>query len=86
MPNLFDIVAPAAAERFDTLLARPGVRIERIVSAGHVSPPGCWYDQGGDEWVAVVEGAAMVEFAGMASVGAASSITPRAREIGMAKP
>ena len=28
-----------------------GLRIERIVSEGHVSPEGFWYDQDEPEWV-----------------------------------
>ena len=63
---LDDIPAQLAAERFDELLARPGVRIERIVSTGHVSPPGSWYDQDWDEWILLVQGAAMLEIEGRA--------------------
>ncbi len=55
---LADIPASLPAERFDALLARPGVRIERIVSTGQASPPGFWYDQPQDEWVCVIAGAA----------------------------
>ncbi len=44
------------------LLAGPGVRIERIVSAGHASPPGFWYDQPHMEWVALLAGAARLRF------------------------
>lgn len=59
MANLFeDIPGKAAEERFDTLLARPGLRIERIVSTGQASPPGFWYDQPQDEWVVVLSGRA----------------------------
>ena len=57
---LSDIPARLDAERFDTLLARPGVRIERIVSTGQASAPGFWYDQPQDEWVCVIAGAAAV--------------------------
>jgi hypothetical protein len=33
-----------------TVLARDGVvRVERIVSRGHTSPPGFWYDQDEEE-------------------------------------
>ncbi len=32
-------------ERIDELVASPGLRVERIVSTGHASPPGFWYDQ-----------------------------------------
>ena len=38
------------------LLTRPGLRIERIVSSGQVSPD--WYDQDQDEWVLLLEGGA----------------------------
>jgi len=47
-----------AAERFEDLLRRPGVRIERIVSHGHTTPPDQPYVQAWDEWVLVLEGAA----------------------------
>lgn len=49
-------------ERFDTLLDRPGVRIERIVSTGQASPPGFWYDQPDDEWVILLSGSAGLRF------------------------
>src|SRR3954469_6667003 len=32
-------------ERIDELVTSPGLRIERIASTGHASPPGFWYDQ-----------------------------------------
>jgi cupin 2 domain-containing protein len=54
---------PDAAERVDTLLTRPGLRIERIVSRGEASPPGFWYDQPKAEWVLVLAGAARLRFA-----------------------
>ncbi len=43
-------------EDFQELLARSGVRMERIVSRGQVSPEGFWYDQPLDEWVLVLRG------------------------------
>ena len=59
---LADIPQPGSAEAFDTLLAQPGLRIERIVSHGHASPPGFWYDQTEDEWVMVLRGNAAIGF------------------------
>lgn len=50
-------------EQFSELLRRPGLRIERIVSTGHASPPGFWYDQPAGEWVMVIAGEAILEFA-----------------------
>jgi len=55
-------MAPEAAERLDTLLARPGLRIERIVSTGQASPPGFWYEQAEAEWVLLVSGEALLRF------------------------
>jgi cupin 2 domain-containing protein len=53
-----------AGEQVEVLLRAEGVRIERIVSRGHCSPPGFWYDQHEHEWVIVIEGAAELEFGG----------------------
>lgn len=56
---LRDLPAGAeAAERFEELLGRPGVRIERIVSSGQSTPPSVWMDQAWDEWVLLVAGRA----------------------------
>jgi len=56
---------PAAgpAEHLQVLLARPGLRVERIISDGQVSPPGFWYEQPEDEWVLVLQGAGSIEYA-----------------------
>jgi cupin 2 domain-containing protein len=51
-------------EQTDALLFAPHIRIERIVSRGHSSPPGFWYDQDKPEWVIVLAGAAGVLFDG----------------------
>jgi len=55
--------AQLATEQFAELLARPGLRIERIVSTGHSSPPDFWYDQPGGEWVLLLHGEALLRFA-----------------------
>ncbi len=49
-------------ELLQTLLERPGIRIERIVSRGHASPSDFWYDQEEHEWVLLLQGAARVQF------------------------
>lgn len=57
--NLFDQVPPTVPhELTDILVDARHVRIERIVSYGHASPEGVWYDQAEDEFVLVVQGAA----------------------------
>ena len=62
--NLLDTLPPpGGGESFDILFARAGTRIERIVSHGHASPPGFWYDQAQAEWVIVVQGEAVLAFA-----------------------
>jgi cupin 2 domain-containing protein len=37
--------------------------LERIVSDGHCSPPGFWYDQEDSEWFILLSGKAEIEFA-----------------------
>ena len=54
----------ASGEAVTELLRRPGARLERIVSHGQASPPGCWYDQPEAEWVIVLQGAARLEMEG----------------------
>ena len=66
--NLFaGIPDTLADEQFTMLLTTPNVRIERIVSRGHASPPGFWYDQPQAEWVIVLAGSAAIAFDGEAS-------------------
>lgn len=45
-------------EVFTELLRRPGVRLERIVSTGQVTPSDQPYDQPHDEWVLLLAGVA----------------------------
>jgi cupin 2 domain-containing protein len=63
MSNLFGDLAPHLPdELFTTLLNADELRIERIVSHGHASPEGFWYDQDQHEWVIVLKGAARLSF------------------------
>lgn len=45
-------------EVVQTLHSTEHLRIERIVSQGHASPPDFWYDQAEHEWVLLIQGAA----------------------------
>jgi cupin 2 domain-containing protein len=49
-------------ETFESLLMKPDMRIERIISTGQASPPGFWYSQPQSEWVAVLQGSAALKF------------------------
>ena len=62
--NLFSPVTKSNEEFVDVLISgnEGANRVERIVSHGHVSPPGFWYDQSEWEFVAVLQGNAKLEF------------------------
>ena len=64
MDNLFAGLPRSTLEneQFCELLARPGLRIERIVSTGQASPEGFWYDQPDGEWVLLIQGEAGLRF------------------------
>ena len=63
--NLLDnLPADLPEELFTTILQADGFAVERIVSQGHASPPGFWYDQEENELVMVLEGSAAVQFEG----------------------
>ena len=69
MENLYEALpAGQAEEQFLELLRRPGLRIERIVSTGQVSPPGFWYDQPQGEWIVVLQGRASIVLDGDAAL------------------
>lgn len=65
MTNLFRIpdFSPTEPELEERILSgSDGLRVMRIVSAGHSSPEGFWYDQEDDEWVTVLEGTGRILF------------------------
>jgi len=62
MSNLLsNIPSNLPEELIETLIQSDGVRIERIVSNGHASLEGFWYDQDEHEWVVVLQGAARLQ-------------------------
>ena len=62
--NIFEgIPSHLDEEEFKDLLNKPGLRIERIVSRGQTSESDFWYDQREDEWVVLLEGEAIIEYA-----------------------
>ena len=67
MINLFDdLPARTDEEIFTEVLSRDGVRIERIVSTGQVTPADKPHRQGHDEWVLLLAGAAGLRIEGEA--------------------
>jgi len=61
--NLFaDLPAHLPQELIEVLAQSASARLERIVSLGHATPPGQWYDQATNEWVMVLRGAAALRF------------------------
>lgn len=61
--NLFDGIPDTLQEElFETLADSDFGRIERIVSDGHATPPGEWYNQGWDEWVLLISGEAVLMY------------------------
>ncbi len=51
-------------EVFETLATDHHFLFERIISYGHTTPCGHWYDQPRDEWVVLLSGAARLRFEG----------------------
>jgi cupin 2 domain-containing protein len=61
--NLLSNLPKNLPEELTTVLLKGDqVRIERIISTGHKSPEGYWYDQSENEWVMVLTGAAKLAF------------------------
>lgn len=70
--NLFDkLPAATRAEVFTELLARPGIRLERIVSRGQSTPEDEPMVQDGDEWVLLLQGAAGIRIGDSAEISLA---------------
>lgn len=59
---LMDIPSELPDEFLQPLVQTGGLRIERIISRGHSSPPDFWYDQEQEEWVVLVAGGATLRF------------------------
>ncbi len=69
MKNLFvNVPTDFPEELIEVLVENQHVRIERIVSTGHASPEGFWYDQEEHEWVVVLKGEAKLQFENAESV------------------
>ena len=67
--NMLTGIPAALPEEFlETLASSSSVRIERIVSRGHHSPPDFWYNQSQNEFVLLIQGEARLEYPGEAGI------------------
>lgn len=67
--NIFELIPDEISnELFENIVTGENIRIERIISKGHVSPESGWYDQDENEWVIVLTGQAKIEFDNKAAV------------------
>lgn len=61
--NLYQAIpAHLPEEVMETLAQSSAVKIKRIISHGHCSPPNFWYDQDQHEWVVLLKGKASIRF------------------------
>ena len=61
--NIFENIPESIpTEQFQSLLESGAIKIERILSKGHSTPPNQWYDQEQDEWVLVLRGAGIIAY------------------------
>ena len=63
--NIFaNIPSEIKEELFEDIIRNEGIKIQRIVSKGHITKENEWYDQKSNEWVIVLKGEAILEFEG----------------------
>ncbi|NLF44024.1 MAG: cupin domain-containing protein [Bacteroidales bacterium] len=60
--NISHLQFPLKEEVIEKLGESKGGWVERIVSEGHTTAEGQWYDQITDEWVLLMQGKAILEF------------------------
>ncbi len=68
-PNLLESIPDVTeGEIFEPLIETSHLKLERIISRGHATPPGAWYDQDMEEWVILLKGSAGLLFEGEAEI------------------
>ncbi|EQB39320.1 hypothetical protein M947_07625 [Sulfurimonas hongkongensis] len=81
--NVFlDITTNLDEELFEDIIKKESFKLQRIISQGHTTPEGEWYDQDRDEWVMLLCGEAILAFEGDEDVrlGAGDYINIRAHK------
>lgn len=57
--NIFsNIQTDLTQEAFEEIIRNKSFKLERIISKGHATPEGEWYDQDKNEWVMLLKGSA----------------------------
>ena len=49
-------------ELFEDIILTENLKVERIISDGHISPKSGWYNSKQNEWVILLQGEAILEF------------------------
>ncbi|RLA76274.1 MAG: cupin [Epsilonproteobacteria bacterium] len=63
--NIFENIPTKLKEEiFEDIISKKEIKIQRIISKGHTTQKGEWYDQDRDEWVILLKGEAILEFEG----------------------
>ena len=57
-----DIPEHLPEELFECIFKQDNIVIERIVSKGHITPSGQWYNQTSNEWIILLQGQATLLF------------------------
>ncbi len=61
--NIFNKTSEFLEEEFfETILETNNIKLERIFSQTHSSPPGFWFDQEKNEFVLLLQGSAQLSF------------------------
>ena len=63
-----DIPKELPNELFEKIIQNGSFHLERIISKGHSTPKGKWYDQNEEEWVIVFKGSAGISIEGEAEI------------------
>ena len=67
--NIFaDLPTSFKEEVFEEIISKKDLKLERIISKGHTTKDGEWYDQVEDEWVMLLKGEAVLEFENSSSI------------------
>lgn len=63
MKNIFEnIPGKIPNEIFEEIVSSKNIKIQRIISKGHLSPQNFWYEQEENEWVILIKGKAGLRF------------------------